>query len=146
MSGAAAKDQADVEPQSTNEEPLEASKSSQQRKSFSKLRRELSDEELLSPAVQRLLIDEIERLEKVTVDLSYFKDEFHKADKSCGVLEERFKVKISVELIHFASLSAGAALLGFAPSIWANQPTATVLAIVGALLVVVGIIAKVVKP
>ncbi|MDD2051087.1 hypothetical protein NPS46_00800 [Pseudomonas putida] len=141
-----AKDQADVEPQFVNEEPLEASKSSQQRRSFSKLRRELSDDELLSPAVQRLLIDEIERLEKVAVELSCFKEEFHKADKRTGVLEERFKVKISVELIHFASLSAGAALLGFAPSIWENQPTATVLFVVGAILVLVGIIAKVVKP
>jgi len=142
----ATKDQADVEPQTANEETFEASKSSQQRKSFSKLRRELSDDELLSPAVQRLLIDEIERLEKVAGEASYYKDEFHKADKNASVLEERFKVKISIELIHFASLSAGAALLGFAPSIWANQPTATVLAVLGGLLVVVGIIAKVVKP
>ncbi|UOK40084.1 hypothetical protein MJP36_09645 [Pseudomonas palleroniana] len=141
-----ARDQADIEPNPSNENSLEVSKSSQQRKSFSKLRRELSDDELLSPAVQRLLIDEIERLEKVTTDLSYFKDEFHKSDKKAGVLEERFKTKISVELIHFASLSAGAALLGFAPAIWVNQPTATVLAIAGGLLVLVGILAKVVKP
>ena len=39
------------------------------RRSFAKLRRELSDDELSSPAVQRLLIDDIERLEREVAEL-----------------------------------------------------------------------------
>ena len=52
----------ELAPEDTGEgTPLSHSKG---RRAFSKLRRELTDEELSSPAVQRLLLDDIERLEK----------------------------------------------------------------------------------
>jgi len=63
--------------------PLSHSKG---RRAFSKLRRELTDEELSSPAVQRLLIDDIERLEKENGKLSDYQDSYYTADKKAAVL------------------------------------------------------------
>ncbi|UST83309.1 hypothetical protein [Pseudomonas siliginis] len=140
-------DQPDVEPQeSSDSEITTAVKGASSRKSFSKLRRELSDEELSSPAVQRMLIDEIERLDSERVDLSVFRNKFHDADRRAGILEERFKSKICIEIIHIACVTVGAAALGFAPSIWTNQPAAMMSLIFGTVLVIAGLAAKAVKP
>lgn len=137
----------DSEPQEGDLEDAQAVlKGSSGRKSFAKLRRELSDEELTSPAVQRLLLDEIERLDNERSDLMAYRRKFHEADKRAAILEERFKGKIALEVIHVSCITVGAAALGYAPSIWAQQPTAWIMAIFGVILIAAGIGAKAVKP
>ncbi|WP_157739317.1 hypothetical protein [Herbaspirillum sp. meg3] len=137
----------DIEPQEATEGALQlVAKGTSGRKSFAKLRRELSDEELSSPAVQRMLIDEIERLDAERSDLASFRGKFHEADKSAAILEEKFKGKISIEIIHIACITVGAAALGYAPSIWQMQPTAWMTGIFGVVLIVAGLAAKAVKP
>ena len=54
------------------------------RRAFINLRRELSDEELSSPAVQRMLVDEIERIEQDNMRLSKFQDSYYKAYRESG--------------------------------------------------------------
>ena len=137
----------DTEPQEASNDALnQALKGTSNRKSFSKLRRELSDEELSSPAIQRMLIDEIERLENERGDLVLLRGKFHDADKRAAILEERFKGKVAIEIIHVACITVGAAALGYAPSIWTQQPTAWMAAIFGVVLVLAGLAAKAVKP
>lgn len=136
----------DVEPQEIDDESLAVPKGTSGRRSFSKLRRELSDDELSSSAVQRMLIDEIERLEVERIELSSYQSQFHLADKRAAILAEKFKGKIAIEIIHLACMSVGAAALGYAPSIWANQPTGWMAAIFGVVLLVAGLAAKAVKP
>jgi hypothetical protein len=137
----------DIEPQEVLDGATPAvPKGTSGRKSFAKLRRELSDEELSSPAVQRMLIDEIERLDTERNDLASFRSKFHDSDKRAAILEERFKGKISIEIIHVACITVGAAALGYAPSIWQNQPTAWMAAIFGVVLIIAGLAAKAVKP
>lgn len=134
----------DVEP---HEGAVEAAvKGTSCRKSFAKLRRELSDEELSSPAVQRMLIDEIERLDAERVELNQFRTRFHESDKRVGVLEERFKTKIAIEIIHVGCITVGAAALGYLPSVLNQGATAWMIAIFGSILVVAGLVAKAVKP
>lgn len=140
-------DQMDIEP----EEPTaglspDTVKPKSGRRSFSKLPRELSEKELTSPAVQKMLVDEIERLETECEDLSTYRPKFHDADKRAAILEERFKGKISIEILHAGCLTAGAAALGYAPSITTGQPSALMVAIFGVVLVIAGLAAKAVKP
>lgn len=117
---------------------------SARRRSFSKLRRELSDEESLSPGVQRMLFDEIERLESDCEKAAEYRDNFHVVDKRLGVLEEKFKAKVSVEVVHVACITVGAAALGYAPAIWTASHGWMVL-IFGLILVIAGVVAKAVK-
>lgn len=137
----------DTEPQEISEgAPQLISKGTSGRKSFAKLRRELSDDELSSSAVQRMLIDEIERLDAERIELSSFRNRFHDSDKRAAILEERFKGKISIEIVHIACMTTGAAALGYAPSIWQAGPAGWMAAIFGVVLILAGLAAKAVKP
>lgn len=141
-------DAPDIEPVEIPEgqAPEPAGKGTSSRRSFAKLRRELSDEELASPAVQRMLIDEIEQLDLARIEGQQYRGRFHDADKQCAILQERFKTKVSVEILHVGCVTVGAAALGYAPSIWSSQPTGWIVAIFGGLLIVAGLAAKAVKP
>ena len=87
----------EIAPEDTGEgAPLSHSKG---RRAFSKLRRELTDEELSSPAVQRMLIDDIERLEKENGRLSDYQDSYYAADKNSAVLNEKLKTSVAQEVI-----------------------------------------------
>ncbi|HDV5085829.1 TPA: hypothetical protein RI355_002545 [Escherichia coli] len=127
--------------------PTAVPKGNSGRKSFSNLRRELTDEELSSAAVQRMLLDEIERLDGECNDLRVIRDKFHTSDKLVGVLEEKFKTKIALEIMHVTCFLISGSAFGYATSNWSTQPTAAVLALAfGSALTVGGIAAKVVKP
>ena len=140
-------DQVDIEPEEpTGEKTSETVKPKSGRRSFSKLPRELSEKELASPAVQKMLVDEIERLENDCDELSSYRPRFYDADKRAAILEEKFKGKISVEILHIGCITVGAAALGYAPSIPTGQPSAWMVAIFGVVLVVAGLAAKAVKP
>ncbi|WP_429124130.1 hypothetical protein [Aeromonas allosaccharophila] len=138
----------DIEPQEAALEQMQpVAKGNSGRKSFSKLRRELSDDELSSPAVQRMLIDEIERLDADRVELISFRGKFHDSDKKVAVLDEKFKAKISIEIIHIGCITVGAAMLGYAPTIWATQQSTAIMGIVfGLVLIIAALVAKAVKP
>lgn len=142
---------ADMQPDQEPNEPTEAaevsaSKGTSGRKSFSKLRRELTDEELASPAVQRMLLDEIERLDDALIAHRQYRENFHTCDKRLGVLQEKFKSKISIEIIHAVCIAVGGAAIGYATSNWAVQPAGGLALAFGALLLVAAFIAKAVKP
>ena len=137
-------DQIDIAPEDTDEGlPISYSKG---RRAFSKLRRELSDEELASPAVQRLLLDEIERLEKENNIMSGYQDSYYEADKSSAVLKEKLKTNIAHDIIFGVCLCVGAVLIGFAPSLWApDKPHGWNVVAIGSVLIIGGIASKVVK-
>lgn len=139
--------QPDQEPSEPDDvEQSTASKGKSARRSFSKLRRELSDEELSSPAVQRMLLDEIERLDNELIEVHHFRNRFHTCDKDLAALQERFKSKVSIEVVHVACIVLGGVALGYATSNWGSQPIGWIALVFGAVLVLAGIIAKAVKP
>lgn len=116
------------------------------RRAFRKLRRELSDEELISPAVQRLLIDDIERLEKENGKLVDYQDSFYEADKKAAVLTEKLKTNVAQDVIFGVCLTVGAALMGFASSLWTpGKPDGWISIALGVVLIIGGIASKVVK-
>jgi hypothetical protein len=116
------------------------------RRAFSRLRRELTDEELSSPAVQRLLIDDIERLEKENGRLIEYQDSFYSADKLVATLSEKLKTNTAQEIVFGVCLTVGAALIGVAPSLWNSTNLHGQISIaLGAILIVGGIASKVVS-
>ncbi|MDO8267442.1 MAG: hypothetical protein Q7T32_06370 [Moraxellaceae bacterium] len=115
------------------------------RPSFAKLRRELSDDEFSSPAVQRMLVDEIERLERESFELKDFRSRYFDERTIAAVLNEKLSTHISQEIVHLSCLAAGSAALGYAPNLWSHQPAGWVSIAFGTLLVGAGIAAKVVR-
>src|SRR2546421_8204425 len=93
------------------------------RQPFAKLRRELSEEELTSPAVQRLLLDDLERLDREVSELTTYRERFHAMDKRAAILEQSIKKSLASEIIFGVCLCVGAAALGYAPAVWSNQPS-----------------------
>lgn len=115
------------------------------RRSFAKMRRELTEDELSTPAVQKILMDDIERLESENDSLAEYKDKYHEADKLAAILKEGEKRSIAMEIVHGVGLTVGAVLVSSALSTWESQPLGWILLICGAGLFISSIIAKVVK-
>lgn len=133
----------DIEPEEPpNEDGYSRKKTTSSRRSLSKLRRELNDEDLVSPAVNKLLLDEIERLETEASEVPALRSNHHEADKKASVLEQKLASKRSIEVIHAACMAIGGVLLGVAPS--ANT-AAMAVGICGSVLLLAGIVAKAVK-
>jgi len=129
---------------SGNTEP-EQVKSRFGRQAFTSLRRELSDDELASPGVQKMLLAEIERLEAETAKLGSYQDKFYIADKKATVLEEKNKVQIAHEIITLSCITLGGVSLGYAPAVWSYGSTGFIAIAVGAILIICGIVSKAVK-
>lgn len=114
------------------------------RKAFSKLRRELSDEELNSTAVQKLLLDNLDQLENKNFELESIQEKYYEVDKDKAVLEEKLKNAQSTEILYTFTLTIGAAIIGLAPTFWSTGYGAIVL-LIGFLLVIGGLTSKFAK-
>lgn len=136
----------DQEPLGLSPKPgSEPTKSKVGRKALASIGRELSDKELLSPAVQKFLLDEVDRLEEDNTELAGYRSRFHDADKKVAVLQQKQTTSIAHEIISLSCITVGGAALGYAPSIWSSQPTGFIALAFGVVLVFGGIVAKAVK-
>ena len=113
-------------------------------KPYSKLRRELSDDELSNPAVQKLLISEIDKLEIRVAELEICEKNFYEVDKAKAVLEEKMKTHNSQEILYSFCLSIGSAIMGLSSLVKINE-TGWIFLVVGGLLIIGGILSKFVK-
>jgi hypothetical protein len=109
---------------------------------LSRLTRELSDDDLKSPGVQKLLLELLAEAEKEVAALKSFRANYHEADKRNGVLEEKLKKHTALEIASIAMLAVGGGIMGLAPKMWSQQPAGWVLLITGAVLVIGGIATK----
>lgn len=115
------------------------------RQPFARVRRELSEEELTSPAVQRLLLDEVERLERQINELASYRELYHELDKRAAVLEQNAKKSLASEIIFGVCLCIGAAALGYAPAVWSSQPTGYLSLAFGLILIICGVVSRLVQ-
>jgi hypothetical protein len=115
------------------------------RKAFSKLAVELSDDDLKSQGVQKLLLAEISRLESAAIHADNYRERFNESDKECAVLKEKGKQVVFSEILYSVSLTLGAALFGLTPSIKSDSVSPNVIGAIGVVLIIGAVIAKVVK-
>ena len=90
---------------------------------FRNVRRELTEDELSNPAVKRMLLGDIERLEDENSALKNFENRYHEADKETAVLKEKLKNSNSGEILSSVCLMVGSALLGLAPAVIGSSET-----------------------
>lgn len=133
----------EIQPEESGARPTTAP-TQKARKALSHLKRELSDDDLAQQGVQKLLIDKLDEVEEENVELRGYRERFHDTDKRLAVLTEKQRVRVSTEIISGASLAIGAAALGFAPAVW-DKPEGLIVAIFGAVLIILGIWAKAIR-
>jgi hypothetical protein len=110
---------------------------------YTNIKRELSEEELKSPAVQKLLLNEHDKLEKKIAELEGYIDRFHTSDKLRAILEEKLKGTNAFEVLYSFCLTAGSALAGISGIFW--DKNGYLLLIIGFVILLGGIISKLVK-
>src|ERR1700690_4227555 len=111
----------DAQPDEAGSKPITGEETPKSHRAFSRLKRELSDEELGSPGFQKLLLDYLAQADDENAALKSYRDRFHEADKRNGVLEKKLKTDTAAEVISMGSLAVGAAALGYAPSLWSTS-------------------------
>ncbi len=133
-------ERADLEPEVRPEEP--EAPATKGLRAFSRLRREVSEEELTSPGAVRLLLAHLDRTDEQVAELAGYRDRFYQADKERAILQERLKTKIAAEIIFATCLTVGAALIGFSPGLWSTAPYGWISIILGSLLIAGGVVSR----
>lgn len=110
------------------------------KQAFQYITRELSDDDLKNPAVGKLLLNEIDRLEIENDELGDYKEQFHEADKKVAVLQEKSKTHLVAEITSVGCIAIGGILIGHGMS----EPSNWIIGC-GALVFIIGIVAIVAK-
>ena len=115
------------------------------RKALARVQRELSQEDLATPGVQKMLIEELERAEEENNELKMFRDKFYTSDKELAVTKQKLKGWTAMEIISTACIAAGAAAFAYAPEASMTKYGGWVAAAFGFVLTGIGIIAKAIR-
>lgn len=110
------------------------------KQAFQNVNRELSDDDLTNPAVGKVLLNEKDRLEIENDELGDYQDRFYEADKKVAVLKEKNKRHLATEITSVGCIAMGGVLLGHGMS----EPSGWIIGC-GALVFIIGIVAKAVK-
>lgn len=122
---------------------------------YSNLKRQITEEDLQSPAVQRILLGEVDKLESkcLIVENKLAQSEFnflnlqsvyHERDIEKAILEEKLKKSQSQEILYSFCLAAGSVIIGFAKTVW-DQGLGGIFLALGMFLIIGGIISKAVQ-
>lgn len=84
---------------------------------FSKLKRELQEEDLSNRGTQRLILNELDKYEACKKQLEQYRDKFHAADKGNAVLSAKISSNTFFEITNSALLTIGSILVGLTPSV-----------------------------
>ena len=112
------------------------------RVSFGKLRRELTDDELKSSGVQKLLLDELDRMEGESATMKSLSIKYNNNREALAVAEAKLKTSNAFEIISTATVASGSMLFGAAFSLESGGHPNTIMIVMGVVLVVVGVSAK----
>jgi len=134
------------EPIKADQEPKEGAQPipeySKSRRAFSRVRRELTEDEISQPAIHRLILDDIDRLEQEVAELTGFRDRYYVAEREKAVTEQKLKQHTASEILHNAALGVGFLFIGLAPSIWSQQPYGYLSVAGGSILIIGSLVAK----
>lgn len=135
----------EIQPDELGAEPVSTG-APKTRRALSRLKRELSEEELGTTGVQKMLVAEVERLDEENGALVEFRDKYYDLKADLAVAKQKENQGQAAEVISSACIALGGAALGYVPAVWGNQRLSAVLAIViGLVLIVAAIVAKVVR-
>jgi hypothetical protein len=135
----------EIQPDEIGAQPVQLQEP-KSRRAFSRLKLELTDEELSSPGVPKMLVDLLTQAEQENSDLRPYREKYYEADKQRATLQERLKTRVAIEVVSLGTLAIGGLALGYVHDAWTSQPDGYIALVVGVVLIIVGIGAKVIRP
>jgi hypothetical protein len=115
------------------------------RLTFGKVRRELSEDELSSSGVQKMLLDELDRMNGAEGELKVVAGKYYEASTKLAVSSEKLKTHNGFDVISTGTIAVGSLLFGAAFSIKDNATMLATLIGLSIVLVIIGIVAKVMR-
>jgi hypothetical protein len=112
------------------------------RRAFSRLKRELTEEEMRESGVQKMILEDNERMEGENRELRAFRDRYYEASVKVAVFETERKRSIAWEVLSSGCLAIGAAVIGFAPAMWSSQPASWYVLMFGAIVLIIGVVSR----
>ena len=113
---------------------------------FSKISRELSEQDLNSPGTQRLILNELDKYEECKIQLEFYRDKYYDLDKTCAVYAQKLKSSTMFEVVCSTMLAMGPALMTLSPSIVDKDGNwyymSTLVLVLGGIILLGGIFAK----
>ena len=110
---------------------------------YANVTRELSDEELKSPAVQKLLLNEHDRMLGEVDRLKQYERDFYEKDKECAVLSEKQKASNASEVLYTFCEVGGSVLAGVSSIYWDDK--GWLFLVIGIIFISGGVIYKLIK-
>jgi hypothetical protein len=112
---------------------------------FRQIGRELRENELANPGVQKLLLGEIDRVTTDCDNLRGYVERYHEADKRRAVLEEKLKTHTALDILFGVGVTVGGAIVGLTPYLSSKGISEGVALLLGFALIFGATMAKVVK-
>ncbi|MBI5375817.1 MAG: hypothetical protein HZA77_10300 [Candidatus Schekmanbacteria bacterium] len=116
------------------------------RAAFRDVRRQLTDEELFSPGVQKLILGLLEEADDEREYLRSYINLYHESDKKAAVLSEKLLTQKAIEIFFGVGVGLGGAIIGLMPFFWGEKSEYGVIAgIVGLCIIVGASVGRIVK-
>lgn len=112
------------------------------RQAFSNIRRQLSETDLGSPGVQKMLLEELDRAESQCEVAEGFRERFHLADKEAAILREKLKTVTAMEIFFGLGVAIGSILIGLAPYFWDQKAKGELMLAIGAVVLIGSAVAR----
>lgn len=87
-------------------------------KPLAALNRQLTEDDLKSPGVRKLLLGQMDEFDACKSDLSKIRSDYHKRDKEAAVLTSKLHAYVCFDWIYSILLAVGSILIGY----YASQP------------------------
>lgn len=122
---------------------------------YSNIQRSITEEDLKSPALQRVILSEIDKLESKMYNLevslresvsenSLLRDKFHAVDKEKSILDEKLKTNKAQDVLYSFCLTSGSIIIGLAKVVW-DQGIGGIFLALGLFLIIGGLVTKIIK-
>lgn len=100
--------------------PVDNAGASYKSKAYSKLSRELSEEDLSNPSISKMLLSQIDTLETENILLKKIEENFHIIDKENGILKEKQKRNVASDILSQFCLTLAEGLLSISTLDFSN--------------------------
>jgi VIT1/CCC1 family predicted Fe2+/Mn2+ transporter len=101
------------------------------------LRRQLTDEELATPGVQKLLLDMVEVAETEKESIKEYVQKYNEADKKASILAEKLNKDRKIDVFFGVGIGLGGVIIGLSPYFFSLSSLAgTLCCIIGALMMI----------